>query len=218
MKNVISFPEKKMTRVKRRHRLEARNAVLTLSAASFLMIALFANNSLSRQPGPMYIVSDNNTSNIANLNRAIASAQPMNVFRDLEWEKKMSEKLGQAAREPAAYGKAASATDQLRFGALAGKYFFSQKDDMKLSEIRYVDSRDVGDRPVFMDPDTFLKAYGNLLVVEFENYSKVESETPTAANTQAFALFGPDKRLVGTASFVLDEDGRFLSLRVSSKQ
>jgi hypothetical protein len=215
MKNVISFPENKMTRVKRLNRLEARNALLTLSAASFFMAALFVNDSLSRQPGPMYIISENSGSNIATLNRAIASAQPMNMFRDLEWEKKMAEKLGKALREPAAYGKTATATDQLRFGALAGKYFFSQKDDLKLSEIRYVDSRDVGDRPVFMDPDTFLKAYGGLLAVSFDNYSKVDA---SATNVLDYRLLGADKQVVGTASFTLDEEGRFLSLRVSSVQ
>jgi hypothetical protein len=215
MKNVISFPENKMTRVRRLNRLESRNALLTLSGASFLLMALFVNDSLSRQPGPMYIISENSGSNIATLNRAIASAQPMNMFRDLEWEKKMADKLGKALREPAAYGKTATATDQLRFGALAGKYFFSQQDDLKLSEIRYVDSRDVGDRPVFMDPDTFLKAYGGLLAVNFDNYAKVDAST---ANVQDYRLLGANKQVVGTASFTLDEEGRFLSLRVSSAQ
>lgn len=220
MKNVISFPEKKMKLARNKQNAGAKQAVASLSLVSLLLGALLLNDSLVRSQGPQYLVSDNtSSSDIQKLNRAIASAQPMNPFRDLEWEKKMAQRLGQNSiedRSPASIGKSATTLDQLRFGPLAGKYHVidqATEDSIRIQEISYVDSDEINDRPVYLNPDQFLQEYGNLLAVEFTLFDKAN---PNQSQVREYRLLSEAKQVVGTAAFVMDDDGRFLSLKVRS--
>jgi len=220
MKNVISFPEKRMKQARKSQNTAAKQAVVSLSLVSLLLGALFLNDSLVRSQGPRYIVSDNtSSSDIQNLNRAIANAQPMNPFRDLEWEKKMAHRLGQDSiedRTPASIGKSVNTLEQLRFGPLAGKYqVIDQASDQmtKIQEISYVESSEVNDRPVFLDPDQFLKDYGSLLAVDFSLFDKAN---PNQRQVREYRLLSDQKQVVGTAAFVMDDEGRFISLKVRS--
>jgi hypothetical protein len=220
MKNVISFPENKMKQAIRNQKLGARQAVLSLSLVSILMGALLMNDSLTRTQVRPYLISDNtSSSDIQSLNRAIASAQPMNPFRDLEWEKKLAQRLGGNSleeRTPASLGKRVSSLDQLRFGSLAGKYNVIDQTpakETKVQEINYVDSSEVTDRPVYLDPDQFLKQYGKLLSISFANYDRAN---PNQNQVREYRLLNSDKKVVGTAAFVMDDEGRFLSLKVRS--
>lgn len=218
MKNVISFPEKQMKKARKQQKAGAKQAVVSLSLVSFLLGALFLNDSLVRSQGPQYLVSDNtSSSDIEKLNRAIANAQPMNPFRDLEWEKKMAQRLGQDKledRTPAAIGKPVSTLEELRFGPLAGKYQVIDQASEKATRIReisYVESAEVNDRPVFLDPDKFLKEYGALLAVEFSLFDKAN---PHQTQVREYRLLSDKKEVVGTAAFVMDDEGRFISLKV----
>lgn len=220
MKNVIAFPEKRMKKVKKEQRVRATQAVLSLSLVTLMMGALLINDSLNRSQAPQYIVTDNTSaSDIQKLNRAIASAQPMNPFRDLEWEKKMAERLGQdslESRTPASVGKNATSIEQLRFGPLAGKYRLMDKAGAatpKLEEITYVDSAEVTDRPVYLDPHQFLKDYGALLAVDFDLFDRAN---PSQGQIREYRLMDGSKKVVGTAAFIMDDEGRFISLKVRS--
>jgi hypothetical protein len=166
------------------------------------------------------MVSDNtNASDLQNLNRAIASAHPMNPFRDLEWEKKMAKRLGQDPledRTPASIGKSVNSIEQLRFGPLAGKYRLldrSIEKTTKVQEISYVESSEVNDKPVFIDPQQFLKDYGSLLSVDFALFDRAN---PMQEQIREFRLLNNSKQVVGTAAFIMDDEGRFLSLKVRS--
>jgi hypothetical protein len=223
MRNVISMPEKHMKRVKKEQQSDAKRAILSLSLVSLILGAVLVNDSVNRAQRPTLIVSDSTSaSDIENLNRAIASAHPMNPFRDLEWEKKMAERLSQDSiedRTPASIGRKVTTLDEMRFGPLAGKYQVvstnmpgaSMPAVNRVNEIRYVDSVEVADRPVFLDPAQFLKDYGRLLSVDFEFFDRAN---PAQQQVREYRLLDSSKHVVGTAAFVMDEEGRFISLKV----
>ncbi|PIS09830.1 MAG: hypothetical protein COT73_12540 [Bdellovibrio sp. CG10_big_fil_rev_8_21_14_0_10_47_8] len=219
MKNIIPFPEKRMKRQKKLQKSETRSAVVAMSIASILLVAVVVNDHLSRDQRPLYIISDNPNTTLDHLNRAIASAQPMDPFRDLEWEAKLADKLAQTGRDPASdqgsIGRTVSSIDGLRFGPLGGKYHLDQSVNLGtgIRQIEYIRSDDVNDRPVFVQPDQFLKDYGHLLSVHFDVFDR---SNPSQGHVQEYRLLNGKKKVVGRASFVLDDDGRLLSLRVAS--
>ena len=222
MKKILPFPEKRMKRQKRLQRAETRTAVISLSVASLLLGAVLLNDQLARSGKSSYLISDNSR-NIQDLNRAIASATPMNPFRDLEWEKQLAERLAAkngsvVGREPASIGRAVSTVDQLRFGTLAGKYRVedqSVQSETKIKQIDYIQSEDVSDRAVYLNPDVFLKDYGALLAVPFSFY---DAANPGQHNVREYRLLNSEKKVIGRAAFVLDEEGRFISLKIASEQ
>ena len=217
MKNVILFPEKQMQKVKKQKGLETRNAILSLSLASLMIGAVLLNDTVARPRNALYIVSDNGTP-VEALNRAIASAKPMNPFRDLEWEKTLAKKMGHDKvsvtedRIPASLGKSASKMDELRFGSLAGKYSLGGTES-SISEISYIDPVDSNENPVFLDPEKFLQDYGALFTIHFDLYDKAN---PAQTNVREYRLLGQDKKVVGTAAFTMDDSGKFLSLKIRS--
>ncbi len=209
--------------MKKQKKARAYNAVLALSLVSLMLGALFINDSINRAQAPQYMVSDNtSSSDINNLNRAIASAHPMNPFRDLEWEKKMADRLGQNRledRTPASVGRALSTVDQLRFGPLAGKYRVVDQagsGEAKVQEISYVESSDVNDRPVFLEPQEFLRDYGALLAIPFAYFDRANN--PSQVQIREFRLMDEQKQVVGMAAFIMDDEGRFISLKIRSSE
>jgi hypothetical protein len=222
MKNVVSFPENKSSKARRLQRQGAQQAVLSFSLVSLMMGALLLNDSIARSGAARYVVSDNtSSSDIQNLNRAIASAHPMNPFRDLEWEKKLASRLSHDTvdeRTPASVGKAADNLEKLRFGLLAGKYRVVDQvkgGQTKVQEISYVDSDDTNDRPVFLKPEEFLKDYGSLLAVDFMQFD--QAHQPAAqSDIREYRLLSAAQKVVGTAAFTMNDEGRFLSLKIRS--
>lgn len=206
-----------MKKVKKQQKAEAKTAMVSLSIVSLMLGALLLNETFSKSIRPVYIISDNH--NIESLNRAIASAQPLNPFRDVEWERTLAKKLGTDTslenRNPASVGRAVSSADQLRFGPLAGKYHLvdqanSTTTASRIKEIDYIDSLEATDRPVFIDAAHFLKEYGNVLAVNFEQFEPANS----TGRVQDFRLLDNKRNVVGAATFTVDDEGRFLSLKV----
>lgn len=206
---------------------QAKKALASFSVVTLILGALILNETLSKSIRPVYIISDNG-SQIETLNRAIANAQPMNPFRDLEWEKALAKKLSQnpessnnslEGRAPANVGRGVSAFDQLLFGPLAGKYHLQNQAEsspsgdssVKIKDIEYVQSSEATDRPVILNLDHFLRDYGNLLSVKFDAFDKAN---PNQTNVREYRLLNDKKKVVGMAAFVVDEDGRLLSLKV----
>ncbi len=222
MKNIIFFPENKMRTARKSDRIGTRQAVLSLSIVSILMGALLINDSIGRSSRPIYIISDNTQGpeQIENLKRAIASAQPLNPFRDLTWEKKLAQRLGHTPevieRSPSSVSRKISSVDQLRFGALAGKYHMvnqtSDGSTAKIQDIEYIDSNEATDRPIYLNPDEFLKDYGSLLSIDFSLFDRANN--PAQAQVREYRLLNSHKKVVGLAAFTMDPDGRFLTLKV----
>ncbi len=223
MKNIISFPESRMKKIRQSDRMGARQAILSLSIVSVLMGALLLHDTIGRSSRPVYIISDNlqGPNQLESLNRAIASAQPLNPFRDLAWEKNLAQRMGQdkdiTERNPASVSRQISSIDQLRFGALAGKYHVVSQtggNSVKIQDIEYIDSTEVSDRPIALNPDQFLKQYGALLAVEFSLFDRSNNLAQT--QVREYRLLSAEKKVVGTAAFTMDEEGRLLTLKVRS--
>lgn len=221
---VLSFPNHRMKKGEKIRRAEAKQVVLSLSLVSLIMGAILMNDSIAGHNRPTYIVSDNSDAGrIDQLNRAIASAHPMDPFRDLEWEKQLAKKLGDNSeeRKPASVSRRISSVDELRYGPLAGNYRLvaSTTADEKskteaqpgIKEIEYVDPVDVATKPVFMEPEAFLNKYGSLLSISFDTFHPTSVQAQNSV--KEFELL-KDKKVVGVAQFQMDSDGKFLGLKV----
>ena len=194
MKNVISLPSRKMKGTDGLQKSEAKQVLLSLSVICLIVSAVMINDSTVRSQRPIYIISDNQL-DTEKLNRAIASAENSTSFRDIEWEHKLARQLAKenttakmpnattdtitdttTDRAPSSVGSAVLKIDELRYGALAGKYsMVNEAQNPKLfSRIEYVASNDVADRPIFLDRKSFLKNYKELLSVAFEKFELID--------------------------------------------
>lgn len=220
MKNIIEFPESKSQKAKKEKRQNAQQAILSLSMVTLIMGALLLNDSVQKK-NSIYIVSDNsNSGDFQNLNRAIASAQPMNPFRDLAWEKSLAEKLSRESatlREPASISKKVDPIEQIRYGILEGKYLVHElrtSDGLKISELQYKDSDDITAGPVVLSPEQFLKSYGDQLAIKFSSFDR--SNHMSQDLVQEFRLLGQQKEVLGLVSFAVDEEGHLISMKLKS--
>lgn len=217
MKKVIQFPKEKSKRVWALKKLEAQRLFLSMSLFSLILVAVFANEQIMRTERPVYVVTNmQGPDRLDALNRAIASAQPLNVFRDLEWEHQLAERLGQGSndRQPASVSQKVTLMDDLKYGPLAGKYRIRSIDSVGtplVAEIEYVDSNEITDSPIHLtDAEAFLMKYRALMNVEF-NQAKLAYQ---ADGQQSWQLIGQDQQLVGRANFKYDSDGHFLGMAI----
>ena len=206
--NVLKFPRQKMTRVQKK---EARRFALSLSILSVAVVALTLSENLSSKNRPTYI-SAGSSDRLSQINRAIASAQPYDLVEDVQWENELATKISSLSRRPSAIGQTPSALDQLRFGPLAGKYRIAESS-ARVREIEYVDSDDVSDKPVYVrDRQAFLQQNKSVLAVAFSSVKVEEKE----GLKETYSLLDPSGRKVGQAGFVLDENGRMISMKVQT--
>lgn len=224
MSGVIEFPKYKSRRVTTEQKINAQKAFLTLSVFVFIMVAVMSNEQVTKTQRPVYLISDNSNVNLANLNRAIASAQPVNMFRDIQWEHDLAKRLAAESgleRTPAAIQSGdPSDMDQFRFGLLAGKYRIKAKPDVKQSshqiqEIEYIDSVEISDRPVQIDDrKSFLHEHRSLMAVAFDSAS-LKSQ---AGGQETWILKSASGQTVGEAHVFMNEDNRFMGLKVQSAE
>ena len=236
MKNVISLPSRKMKGTDGLQKSEAKQVLLSLSVICLIVSAVMINESTVRSQRPIYIISDNQL-DTEKLNRAIASAENSTSFRDIEWEHKLARQLAKenttakmpnattdtitdttTERAPSSVGSAVLKIDELRYGALAGKYsMVNEAQNPKLfSRIEYVASNDVADRPIFLDRKSFLKNYKELLSVAFEKFELIDKDK--LAGKEVYRLFDANSHPVGEASFELDTDERLISMSIISRE
>lgn len=224
MKNVIEFPKSKSKKVKSNKRSESRQAVIALSVVTLIMGFVLINDSMTKTERTSYLISDN-SSQLGDLNRAIASAKPMNPFRDIEWEKGLAHKLGKetlgSERVPSSVGRQLTPLEELQVVTLDLKYSILNQPVGKtilIKEINYVDSQDVADEPERIQPEKFLRTYSDLWLVSF---SRIESLPAPALKAEAadlntqkiYRLYNDDNVAVGEATFIFDHEERFLSLK-----
>lgn len=201
---------------------EAQKVFLGIALVALVVSAVMTQEQKLKENRPLYVVSDS-PDRLKDLNRAIASAQPMNLIGDVEWEHRLAEKLGAEStlesRNPASQSRGLSSTDQLKYGALAGKYSIVHKvdektKDQKIYQIEYVLSSELNDRPVFLEPSEFLSDFQEHFAIPFTKF-KLKSETPGQI---IYQLQDQDSQSVGQAIFETNEDGRFLKMRLSEGQ
>ena len=217
MKKVIQFPKEKSKRVWALKKLEGQRLFLTMSLFSLMLVAIFANEQMMRNERPVYVVTNTEgPGRLDALNRAIASAQPINVFRDLEWEHQLAKRLGKDSddsRKPASVSEKLTLMDDLRYGPLAGKYRIRSIDSVgapRVAEIEYVDSSEITDQPIHLqDTESFLMKYRELINVE---YSRAGLAYQTEGQ-ETWQLFDQEQKLVGRAHVKMDSQGHFLGLQ-----
>lgn len=224
MKKVIPFPKEKSKRVWALKKLEGQRLILSMSLFSLVLVAIFANEQILRSERPLYVVTNmQSPSRLDDLNRAIASAQPVNVFRDLEWEHQLAKRLsqesgaeGKSLRQPASVSQKVTLMDDLRYGPLAGKYRIRSIDSVgtpRVAGIEYMDSNEVTDQPIrLLDAQEFLMKYRTLMNVEFER-AGLSYQTD---GQEEWQLFDQDQKMVGRAQFKYDSQGYFLGLSIQS--
>jgi hypothetical protein len=205
MGQILSFPKK-----------EAKRFMLSLSLLSLAVAALVLGERLNDQVRPAYILAGS-PEKLQQINRAIASAQPYDLVEDIQWENDLAKRLSHLERAPAAVGHSPSQLDELRFGPLAGKYRISE-ESARISQIDYVDSPDVSDRPVFLrNRESFLKDYRELMSVGFAKVEFNERHAQSTYQIENYNLLDGNGKVMGSAAFQLDEIGRFLSLKVQAR-
>ena len=220
MNQILPFPKEKVKRVQQLRKAEGQRLFLIVSLFSFVLVAVLANEQVMKNQRPTYLISDNSERSIEQVNRAIASAQPLNLFRDVQWEHELASRLAQKeGRMPASMAQKVTALDHLRYGELAGKYRItsvgseSEPTGLKVKEIEYIDSAEITDRPVqISDHKNFLMEYSTLLPVFFKQTTLATSKD----GLETWELLSDEGRVVGEASLRFDEGGRFLKMTVQS--
>lgn len=211
---VIQFPKRKSKGAEIYRKAEAKQIFLSLSIVALVVASVMVNDNVTSREKPVYIVSDNSRQ-LDQINRAIASARPHNPMSDIEWEHSLAKKLGNepevTLRYPASVAKKLTLLDQLRYGPLAGKYRIVNVD-FRVEQIQYVESLDTGDQPVKINPEQFLKEYGEVLAIPFAK-SEAYSVTPQGA---VYRLFTADGQPVGLAKFQFDAEENFIGLTLSA--
>ncbi|MCE3009351.1 MAG: hypothetical protein ACK5P6_12145 [Pseudobdellovibrionaceae bacterium] len=201
---------------------EAQKVFLGIALIALVVSAVMTQEQKLNESRPFYMVSDS-PDRLKDLNRAIASAQPMNLIEDVEWEHRLAQKLGKEnsleARNPASQSRGLSSADQLRYGTLAGKYSIvhkldEQTKDQKIFQIEYVTSSELNDRPVFLEPSEFLSDFKAHFAISFASF-KLESEK---AGQLVFQLQDQNQKSVGQAIFDTNDEGRFLKMRLSESK
>lgn len=208
---VIMFPKEKSKKVKSLQKQEAKKLFLSLSIFSVAVMAIVIGERINMSQRPQYVLAGS-PDRMDRLNRAIASAQPLDVVEDIQSEHSLVRNIDQFSRTPAAIGKQPSAADELRFGQLAGKYRIAEMQS-KINEIEYVDSSDITDRPIMLKNSAeFLAKNKDAFAVNFEKFE--EDSSSASARAQVYKLFDKSGKAVGKAAFEFDHSGRFLSLKV----
>lgn len=213
MSNVINMPERKTSRAREFQSVDMKKAFLSLSLLSLIVMAVSLNDHWTSGQRNVYVISDS-PGQLKQLNRAIASAQPHYLFRDVEWEHRLASRLANydLKRAPAAVPAQKTEIDNLRYGVLAGKYRL-QQEQSKISEIEYIDSIEQGDHPQDFSREQFLSQYKDLFVVPYDR-SAMESH---GENREIHRLFDKKGQAIGRAAFELDERGHVLSLKFENQ-
>lgn len=220
MGKVLAFPKEKTKRVHLLQKLEARRLFYSFSVFSVIVMAIVIGEKLNSLSRPQYVFAVNYDQN-AKLNRAIASQENVEFIEDIRWGQKIVQHINESGidaradgnREPAAIGTSPDQYDQLRYGELAGKYRLTAGHGQKISEIEFVEAEQINEMPIHLrNREQFLTEHRNLLSIPF---AKAEVEK-SSSQSEVYKLLSPQGHLLGKASFQLDENGRFLSLKVGA--
>jgi len=192
---------------------DARTFLLLVSVFAVGILSISLGDRLYRQSLPTYILAGS-PDRTQMIDRAIASAQPYDLVEDIQIENDFAKRLSNQERAPAAIGTHPSRLDELRFGPLAGKYRILEQNS-KVTQLNYVESQDVTDRPIFLrDRESFLKSYHDLLLIQYQEAKMTDRRTQSTSTYETFDLLDKRGNVTGQVEFQMDEVGRLLSMKV----
>lgn len=222
MRKVLQFPKAQSKRAIALQKREAQRFFLGMSLFSLTLVAVFANEQIMKVERPVYVVTNEfNPQSASQFDRAIASVQPVHVFRDLEWEHQLAKRLGSktidSGRSPASVSSRVTLMDDMKYGPLAGKYSIrsiaSEGTETKVNEIEYVESDEITDRPVrITDTRDFLMKYKTLMKVQYAN-AELAYQTD---KEEIWQLIDVGQNVIGRAHVSLDGKGQLLGLKVEN--
>lgn len=146
--------------------------------------------------------------------RGIASVQD-SAGISMAWQYDLAKKLSrETRRDLASLGSRPNEMDQLRFGVLEGKYAL-HFDQGSLALIEFSE-KESGERPKYIeDKEAFLKNYKNLFKVAFKDVKRTATDTSNSETKQdTFELLDEYNKVMAKASFVSDQYGRVLSMKM----
>lgn len=203
--NVIEFPKKqslkKRLNDKAVQKIQDQKAVLSLSIASVLLVSLFLNQ---------WLVGGNNQADLKAGTRQIASLSD-NFGQDVKWEHDFAKELSQKELlDSAKLAEKPTVRDDLVFGYLQGKY------GMKLTKghiesLEFIDAQ-AGELPLAIDrKDNFLISYRDAFGLDFRQVSVSQKNS----SEETYSLVSDNKTIIGSARFMLDDQGRVVSVKIT---
>jgi hypothetical protein len=224
------MPKHRVKRAEKLRRNESKKVMLSLSLVTVVMFLVFVADLIQKQSQPTILITDNAGSDhiIRGLapggtlkerlnyrkndlnNRMVASDNQQN-FRDLEWEKKMIEKLSGQSRSIASLK--VSPEDQFKYGYLGGNYRIVNEEtngEMNLVSLEFSEgSSDLVAQPILFDVPTFVRSYRSL-GLHFSEY-KIEN-VPEGKKLILFSE-NNNREVIGEVYIKL-KDNRLISAKV----
>lgn len=197
---VIEFPKSQSLKKRLQDKAQDQKSVLVLSLASVFLVAIFMNQALT--------VRDSQDLQAQGV-RGIASYQP--TQQDVKWEHDLAKKLSDDIRAKAlALAEKPTLRDELVFGYLEGKYGMKILEG-RIQALEFIDAQ-AGDQPLQIENrPSFLTSYSAAFGLDYSQVSLKQ----TSAQEEIFNLIAADKTILGEARFVLDDQGRVLSVKIT---
>ncbi|PWU18484.1 MAG: hypothetical protein C5B49_07110 [Bdellovibrio sp.] len=223
MRKILPFPKERSQRARALIKSEAQRLFLSMSLLSLILVAVYSTDHMMKSQRPVYLIATQESGSLSGpgseekLNRTVANFQPTEVFRDLDWERRLAERLGQndSERAPASISQRVTLMDELKYGPLAGKYLIrasandAKEVKMDVAEIKYVESDEVSDQPIrISDAKAFLMKYRSLMKVPFAN---VELSYKSDGQ-EVWQLLDSHQAPMGRAKLTFDDQGRFVRM------
>jgi hypothetical protein len=171
-----------------------------LSIASVLVMTVFLNQWIVS--GPVGSLSND-------ANRNVASFEPATFAKDVKWEHHLAKELSSGSEVAVAQlAEIPTVRDELIFGYLEGKYGMKLAAG-RIKSLEFIDAQ-AGDQPmVIEDKVAFLSKYSEAFGLKFSQVSA------RAGEDGVYNLVDSDKRIVATAKFVSDDQGRVSAINIA---
>ena len=196
-----------------------KQAVCGLCLVGLVVGIVVTNDEVLKSTREGHLLSRNDNSPLQKLNRAIASAEPRNAFKDVNEEKELSEKIfastqeSSADRSPANYGRSPSAIDEIIHGEFSDNYrIVRDKIDgqSKVIELRFEENLESSTKPKSIANVTeFLEKYKDVWAISFKRIVPSSREEDPAGSLASFTFQLQDEKnaSVGTAEITLKAGG-----------
>lgn len=229
MSNILQMPKHRVKRAENLRRNEGKKVMASLSLVTVVMTLVFISDFIQKQSRPTILITDNVEGNTVikglapgqllqeRLNRKSMSQNDRMVaselgqeFRDLNWEKRMIEKLNQNTRSVASLK--VSAEDQFKYGYLGGNYrIVNEENDgiVYVSSLEFSEnSSDLLAHPILFDVRTFVQYY-KAIGFNFSDY-KIEN----APEGKKLILQGSNSKDIVAEVYIKLKDNRLISAKV----
>lgn len=199
--NLIEFPKDRIKKKKK-----VRTTKVSYKKSQALGLSLVTTLALT-----LYFSAQGD---LTHMSSTSSGRHPASVeLRDVEIEKRIVKSIRENNyRGPASLGRNPSLEDELRLGALAGKYRIRFHDG-KVAEISLIEGGPLAPEAIFLDDRlSFFHRYSSIIGPDHDRVEIASDVGPSI--TQETYLFQKDNDRVGAAYVELDPSGRFRSMKV----